>query len=87
MIKINKTEKLAKFEFFTLFFNCPHYKFLKVMKLRNNNNQKLLISVETEYNQNKIQSVFIYFKLIFWLTISSTHFQSKINKIYILAKL
>ena len=30
----------------------------------------------------KIENVFIYFKLLFWLTISSSHFQSKINKLY-----
>ena len=43
------------------------------------NKQRPFISVQTENNRNKIKNAFIYFKLIFRLTISSSHFQSKID--------
>ena len=42
---------------------------------------------ESSCSHLKISNVFIYFKLIFPLTISCSHFQSKINKIYIQIKL
>ena len=43
----------------------------------NNNNQKLFISVQTENDKNKISNVFIYFKLMFWLTIPVAIFKVK----------
>ena len=52
----------------------------------NNNNQKLFIPVQTENNKKKDLKCFYLFQLIFRLTISSSHFQSKINKTYIQVK-
>ena len=65
--------------------SSPKTRFLPLILYKNN--QKLFISVQTENKKNKIQNVFIYFKLISWVAISRSRFQSKINKIYIEVKL